>query len=90
MSKLAKRATLPGIKKPRSQAFHLPANIQNDFGICGWILTILSYILIFFTLPISACMCIKVTAERFNFNQLQIICRSFKNMREQLSSDSVV
>ncbi|KAK0405870.1 hypothetical protein QR680_018244 [Steinernema hermaphroditum] len=39
------------------------ANIQNEFGICGWILTILSYILIFFTLPISACMCIKVVQE---------------------------
>uniref|UniRef100_A0A0N5CAY1 PHB domain-containing protein n=1 Tax=Strongyloides papillosus TaxID=174720 RepID=A0A0N5CAY1_STREA len=39
------------------------ANIQNEFGICGWILTILSYILIFLTLPISACMCIKVVQE---------------------------
>ncbi|KAH7722240.1 Protein MEC-2 b [Aphelenchoides avenae] len=36
------------------------ANIQNEFGICGWILTILSYILIICTLPISACFCIKV------------------------------
>ncbi|KIH69089.1 hypothetical protein ANCDUO_00572 [Ancylostoma duodenale] len=34
-------------------------NIQNEFGVCGWILTILSYLLIFVTLPISACMCIK-------------------------------
>uniref|UniRef100_A0A915D540 Band 7 domain-containing protein n=1 Tax=Ditylenchus dipsaci TaxID=166011 RepID=A0A915D540_9BILA len=39
------------------------ANIQNEFGICGWILTILSYILIFLTLPISACMVIKVVQE---------------------------
>uniref|UniRef100_A0A914ZEX5 Band 7 domain-containing protein n=2 Tax=Parascaris TaxID=6254 RepID=A0A914ZEX5_PARUN len=39
------------------------ANIQNEFGVCGWILTILSYILIFFTLPISACLCIKVVQE---------------------------
>uniref|UniRef100_A0A914CGE4 Uncharacterized protein n=1 Tax=Acrobeloides nanus TaxID=290746 RepID=A0A914CGE4_9BILA len=39
------------------------ANIQNEFGICGWILTILSYILIIVTLPISACMCIKVVQE---------------------------
>ncbi|CCD83469.1 Band 7 domain-containing protein [Caenorhabditis elegans] len=39
------------------------ANIQNEFGVCGWILTILSYLLIFFTLPISACMCIKVVQE---------------------------
>ncbi|GMT32855.1 hypothetical protein PFISCL1PPCAC_24152, partial [Pristionchus fissidentatus] len=41
----------------------ISANIQNEFGVCGWILTILSYILIFFTLPISACMCIKVVQE---------------------------
>ncbi|KAI1718873.1 SPFH domain / band 7 family domain-containing protein [Ditylenchus destructor] len=39
------------------------ANIQSEFGICGWILTILSYILIFLTLPISACMVIKVVQE---------------------------
>ncbi|VDM60571.1 unnamed protein product [Angiostrongylus costaricensis] len=37
----------------------LSANIQNEFGVCGWILTILSYLLILVTLPISACMCIK-------------------------------
>ncbi|EGT29906.1 CBN-MEC-2 protein [Caenorhabditis brenneri] len=43
--------------------FHVEANIQNEFGVCGWILTILSYLLIFFTLPISACMCIKVVQE---------------------------
>ncbi|KAK6033510.1 SPFH/Band 7/PHB domain protein [Ostertagia ostertagi] len=39
------------------------ANIQNEFGVCGWILTLLSYLLIFVTLPISACMCIKVVQE---------------------------
>ncbi|KAI1730333.1 SPFH domain / band 7 family domain-containing protein [Ditylenchus destructor] len=39
------------------------ANIQSEFGVCGWILTILSYILIFLTLPISACMVIKVVQE---------------------------
>uniref|UniRef100_A0A914MKS7 Band 7 domain-containing protein n=1 Tax=Meloidogyne incognita TaxID=6306 RepID=A0A914MKS7_MELIC len=38
-------------------------NIHNEFGVCGWILTILSYILIFLTLPISACMSIKVVQE---------------------------
>ncbi|KAJ1353067.1 Mechanosensory protein 2 [Parelaphostrongylus tenuis] len=38
-------------------------NIQNEFGVCGWILTILSYLLILVTLPISACMCIKVVQE---------------------------
>ncbi|KAL3088276.1 hypothetical protein niasHT_023836 [Heterodera trifolii] len=39
------------------------ANIHNEFGICGWILTILSYVLIILTLPISACMSIKVVQE---------------------------
>uniref|UniRef100_A0A1I7VW56 PHB domain-containing protein n=1 Tax=Loa loa TaxID=7209 RepID=A0A1I7VW56_LOALO len=38
-------------------------NIQTELGFCGWILTILSYILIFFTLPISVCMCVKVVQE---------------------------
>ncbi|CAB3400297.1 unnamed protein product [Caenorhabditis bovis] len=48
---------------PKKDYFHVQANIQNEFGVCGWILTILSYLLIFFTLPISACMCIKVVQE---------------------------
>ncbi|CAG9537265.1 unnamed protein product [Cercopithifilaria johnstoni] len=38
-------------------------NVQSELGFCGWILTILSYILIFFTLPISVCMCVKVVQE---------------------------
>ncbi|KAM3727915.1 Mechanosensory protein [Dirofilaria immitis] len=42
---------------------HQQANIQGELGFCGWILTILSYILIFFTLPISVCMCVKVVQE---------------------------
>ncbi|KAI6173833.1 PHB domain-containing protein [Aphelenchoides besseyi] len=41
----------------------LSANIQNEFGICGFLLTALSYILIVFTLPFSACLCIKVVQE---------------------------
>ncbi|NP_001355480.1 Band 7 domain-containing protein [Caenorhabditis elegans] len=49
------------VKRPPTEP--LGANIQNEFGVCGWILTILSYLLIFFTLPISACMCIKVVQE---------------------------
>uniref|UniRef100_A0A1I7TJS7 PHB domain-containing protein n=1 Tax=Caenorhabditis tropicalis TaxID=1561998 RepID=A0A1I7TJS7_9PELO len=51
------------ILPPKKDYFHVEANIQNEFGVCGWILTILSYLLIFFTLPISACMCIKVVQE---------------------------
>ncbi|KAL3990457.1 SPFH domain / Band 7 family protein [Acanthocheilonema viteae] len=38
-------------------------NVQSELGFCGWILTILSYILIFLTLPISVCMCVKVVQE---------------------------
>uniref|UniRef100_A0A0N5ANC6 PHB domain-containing protein n=1 Tax=Syphacia muris TaxID=451379 RepID=A0A0N5ANC6_9BILA len=37
--------------------------MQNEFGFCGWILTILSYIVILLTLPFSACLCIKVVQE---------------------------
>ncbi|KAH7715163.1 Protein MEC-2 b [Aphelenchoides avenae] len=32
-------------------------------GVCGWILTIISYVLIALTLPISVCFCIKVVQE---------------------------
>ncbi|GMR32218.1 hypothetical protein PMAYCL1PPCAC_02413 [Pristionchus mayeri] len=35
----------------------------GEYSICSWILTILSYILVFFTLPLSACLCIKVVQE---------------------------
>ncbi|CAI4224564.1 unnamed protein product [Auanema sp. JU1783] len=34
-----------------------------EFTVCGWILTIFSYILAFITFPISACFCIKVVQE---------------------------
>uniref|UniRef100_F1LAM7 Mechanosensory protein 2 n=2 Tax=Ascaris TaxID=6251 RepID=F1LAM7_ASCSU len=34
-----------------------------EFGICGWILTIISCIVIILTLPFSACACIKVVQE---------------------------
>ncbi|KAJ1364819.1 Stomatin-4 [Parelaphostrongylus tenuis] len=34
-----------------------------EFTVCGWILTILSYILVAVTLPLSACLCIKVVQE---------------------------
>ncbi|KAF8385938.1 hypothetical protein PRIPAC_75080 [Pristionchus pacificus] len=35
----------------------------GEYSVCSWILTILSYILVFFTLPLSACLCIKVVQE---------------------------
>ncbi|GMT33188.1 hypothetical protein PFISCL1PPCAC_24485, partial [Pristionchus fissidentatus] len=35
----------------------------GEYSICSWILTILSYILVAFTLPLSACLCIKVVQE---------------------------
>ncbi|CAJ0583005.1 unnamed protein product, partial [Mesorhabditis spiculigera] len=54
----------PAFVKRSREPFRIDVtNIQNEFGICGWILTILSYLVIFFTLPISACMCIKVVQE---------------------------
>ncbi|KJH46076.1 SPFH/Band 7/PHB domain protein [Dictyocaulus viviparus] len=39
------------------------ANQVVEFTVCSWILTILSYILVAFTLPLSACLCIKVVQE---------------------------
>ncbi|KAK6055490.1 hypothetical protein COOONC_07005 [Cooperia oncophora] len=34
-----------------------------EFTVCSWILTILSYIFVAVTLPLSACLCIKVVQE---------------------------
>uniref|UniRef100_A0A1I7X5F0 PHB domain-containing protein n=1 Tax=Heterorhabditis bacteriophora TaxID=37862 RepID=A0A1I7X5F0_HETBA len=34
-----------------------------EFTVCGWILTIFSYVLVAVTLPLSACLCIKVVQE---------------------------
>jgi hypothetical protein len=31
-----------------------------DVGICGWILTAISWIIVFCTLPFSLCVCFKV------------------------------
>uniref|UniRef100_A0A914IDU6 Band 7 domain-containing protein n=1 Tax=Globodera rostochiensis TaxID=31243 RepID=A0A914IDU6_GLORO len=53
---------LPKVNRQNNRLYN-SANIHNEFGICGWILTVLSYILIFLTLPISACMSIKVVQE---------------------------
>jgi hypothetical protein len=33
---------------------------ESDFNICGWILIILSYILVAFTFPVTLCFCIHV------------------------------
>jgi len=35
------------------------AVIENSF--CGFLLTILSYVIIVFTMPFSLCLCLKVT-----------------------------
>uniref|UniRef100_A0A8L8JWE7 PHB domain-containing protein n=1 Tax=Heligmosomoides polygyrus TaxID=6339 RepID=A0A8L8JWE7_HELPZ len=39
------------------------ANAVVEFTVCSWILTILSYIFVAVTLPLSACLCIKVVQE---------------------------
>uniref|UniRef100_A0AC35G0E0 Band 7 domain-containing protein n=1 Tax=Panagrolaimus sp. PS1159 TaxID=55785 RepID=A0AC35G0E0_9BILA len=57
------RIDLLAVRRPKPSFNIVSANIQNEFGICGWILTILSYIVIFFTMPFSLCMSIKVVQE---------------------------
>ncbi|KAL3990166.1 Erythrocyte band 7 integral membrane protein [Acanthocheilonema viteae] len=37
--------------------------IKLELGICGWILIIFAYFIVFLTLPFSACACIKVVQE---------------------------
>lgn len=39
------------------------ANVSEDFGICGWILTGCSWVLIILTIPFSLCFCLKVVQE---------------------------
>ncbi|CAJ0609626.1 unnamed protein product [Cylicocyclus nassatus] len=39
------------------------ANQVVEFTVCSWILTIIAYIVVAFTLPLSACLCIKVVQE---------------------------
>lgn len=43
--------------------FEESSNVDTDIGLCGWVLTILSYVLIIFTLPFSLCFTIKVVQE---------------------------
>ena len=69
-------------------------------GICGWLLTAISWLLVIVTLPFSLCVCFKVSTSSFNTSHLKIIyiihdylyikhgilCihRSFKNTKGRL------
>ncbi|KHN86973.1 Mechanosensory protein 2 [Toxocara canis] len=55
-----------GANSPRPQralSMGFDPTVKLEFGVCGWILTIISYIVIVLTLPFSACACIKVVQE---------------------------
>ncbi|VDM98034.1 unnamed protein product [Thelazia callipaeda] len=41
----------------------IEARVKLELGICGWILTIAAYLVVFLTLPFSAYACIKVVQE---------------------------
>jgi len=59
------------MEKPNSPpGYHLPERDDRDYddddgniGVCGWILTIFSYLMIIATFPLSLCFCIKVVQE---------------------------
>ena len=36
----------------------------EPLGLCGWILTVLSYVLVVLTFPFSLCVCLKVWPAR--------------------------
>lgn len=38
-------------------------DVEDEMGICGWILTVLAWIIVIFTFPISLCVCMKVVEE---------------------------
>ncbi|KAK1169548.1 erythrocyte band 7 integral membrane protein-like [Acipenser oxyrinchus oxyrinchus] len=42
---------------------NLGGEIQNGLGCCGWILVIISYVLVIITFPFSIWMCIKIIKE---------------------------
>lgn len=45
--------------------FFISATVNEDIGVCGWILTVLSWIVIALTCPFSLCLCLKVIASSF-------------------------
>ncbi|KAK6114100.1 Erythrocyte band 7 integral membrane protein [Brugia pahangi] len=49
--------------RPKRLSFSFEPTIKLELGICGWILIIVAYIVVFLTLPFSACACIKVVQE---------------------------
>ncbi|CAF1177821.1 unnamed protein product [Rotaria sp. Silwood1] len=62
------RGTLPttatGIRVTNAGLVGDPRQSPNEgIGACGWILVVLSYILIVMTFPFSLCLCIKVVQE---------------------------
>lgn len=58
---ISKRCTR--IRNPLKLTQFVSANAVVEFTVCSWILTILSYIFVAVTLPLSACLCIKVGAS---------------------------
>ncbi|XP_069495837.1 stomatin-like protein 3 [Ambystoma mexicanum] len=54
----------PGHKKHVKQSEeHLVETVKEGIGVCGWILIILSGLLVFITLPFSIWFCIKIVKE---------------------------
>ncbi|CAF4153742.1 unnamed protein product [Rotaria sp. Silwood2] len=63
----AERGTLPttaaGIRIANPGSIDIRQSPNEGIGACGWILVILSYILVVMTFPFSLCLCIKVVQE---------------------------
>ena len=38
---------------------------ESGIGLCGWILTVISWVMVMVTLPFSLCVCFKVTNRKY-------------------------
>ncbi len=45
---------------------------DNGIGLCGWLLTAISWALVFVTLPFSLCVCFKVTLMTLTISRILI------------------
>lgn len=73
--------------------FSLGSHADYSLGLCGYILLILSYVLICLTFPFSLTVCLKVDNENFVLFLIETndqIIRLFKNTNELLCFDWVV
>ena len=54
-------ACLPKLVLSKSNLIALAGeDVDTGIGLCGWLLTAISWVIVIFTLPFSLCVCFKV------------------------------